>query len=530
MHCGKRHWSLLVVVVVVAMTGCANMPGIKGLLPGRTAQTEQQREAYLAMGRLSERQGDAQTAGKIYEAILSKEPQNSVVLHRLGVLAAKNREHDKAAEYFDAAAKAATPSAELLNDTGYNLLVMGRLAEAEAMFRQAIAADSQYKAARNNLGLVLGKTGRYEESLAEFRRAGGEAEAQANLAYAKTQAGDLAGAQAAYRRALTLNDKLKPAADALAQLNRQPDPVNEPHGSPGTPGSTNASPERLGPTSPGIHYPTLSELTRAGQTSSLIESVSERNRKTGRVRTTRAPAARADIAQAAYHRGDQTKPLDNEAGRPERAAAADVPGGQAPSSIASTPATSPQTQASTSAAPTAASMSGLMLSRVFRFPPKIEAKSTPEIQREPTPGGKASQAANSDAPTSPGLPTPVELAEAATRQLLPTGPTRNAAGPNKSSVPTFDPPQPQTASVAAPPASIPPAGLASSAGSVVPTPTLYFSPTQSPTQTNPWQSPTWMPNFAGATPGAMPQGIQPPSMQPQGAVMASAQSQPNARQ
>ena len=98
--------------------------------------------------------------------------------------------------------------------------------EAEAVFRQAIAADPQNRSARNNLGLVLGETRRYDESLAEFRRGGkGEAEAQANLAYAQTQAGDVAGAKSSYHRALTLDNELKPAAEALVQLARQPSPA-----------------------------------------------------------------------------------------------------------------------------------------------------------------------------------------------------------------------------------------------------------------------------------------------------------------
>ena len=88
-------------------------------------------------------------------------------------------------------------------------------------YSAAIEIDPQNQSARNNLGLVLGETGRYDESLAEFRQAGGEAEAQANLAYCKTRAGDLQGAKSAYHRALSLNQELKPAAEALMQLAQQ---------------------------------------------------------------------------------------------------------------------------------------------------------------------------------------------------------------------------------------------------------------------------------------------------------------------
>jgi len=99
--------------------------------------------------------------------------------------------------------------------------MLDRLPEAEATFRRALEIDPKNQSARNNLGLVLGETGRYEESLAEFRQAGGEAEAQSNLAYCKTRAGDLQGAKSAYHRALSLNQELKPAAEALMQLAQQ---------------------------------------------------------------------------------------------------------------------------------------------------------------------------------------------------------------------------------------------------------------------------------------------------------------------
>jgi len=219
-------WSLILVCVVQA--GCANTPAVSNLtnwIPGRAEKVNPQAlDAQLSLARLSERHGDPGTAEKIYQAALKKDPQNQLAHHRLGVLAAKTGQLDRAAEYLDAAARLGPPSAALLNDIGYNLLMLERLPEAEAAFRHALEIDPQNKSAHNNLGLVLGQTGRYAESLAEFRQAGSEDEAQANLAYAKTRAGDLQGAQSAYHRALSLNQELKPAAEALIQLAQQAPP------------------------------------------------------------------------------------------------------------------------------------------------------------------------------------------------------------------------------------------------------------------------------------------------------------------
>ena len=252
MRC-KRRWALLCLMLSAAATaGCASLPGLTRLMPGGTAKSNQTLDAQLSMARLSERHGDAHTAERIYQAVLAKQPQNQLALHRLGVLAAKAGENEQAAKHFDAAAQLGSPSAELLNDIGFNLFVMGRLQEAEAAFRQAIAADPQNRSARNNLGLVLGETRRYDESLAEFRRGGkGEAEAQANLAYAQTQAGDVAGARSSYQRALTLDKELKPAAEALVQL-APPRQANR--------DGTSAS-----------EIKTLPELAREGRTSNFFE-------------------------------------------------------------------------------------------------------------------------------------------------------------------------------------------------------------------------------------------------------------------
>ncbi len=51
-----------------------------------------------------------------------------------------------------------------------------------------------------------------------FRRTGTEAEAYANMAFVYAQRGDLEKAKASYSRALDLDQKMKPAAEALVQI------------------------------------------------------------------------------------------------------------------------------------------------------------------------------------------------------------------------------------------------------------------------------------------------------------------------
>ncbi len=173
----------------------------------------------LAFARLQERRGQADQAKKMYTSLVRRNPNNPAPYHRLGVLAAEEGRYAEAEEFLRQAWQLGPPSAELLTDLGYLYYLQHRLPEAETTLREAIRLDATHGPAHVNLGLVAGAQGRYEESLAEFRRGtGGEAEAQANLAYVMAQRGDLEQSEKAYLRALTLDNELREAAEAMLQV------------------------------------------------------------------------------------------------------------------------------------------------------------------------------------------------------------------------------------------------------------------------------------------------------------------------
>ena len=492
MRC-KKLWSPLCLMLGAAATaGCASMPGLTSLMPGGAAKPNQTLDSQLSMARLSERHGDARTAEQIYQAVLTKQPQNPLALHRLGVLAAKASEHDKAAEYFNAAAQLGPPSADLLNDIGFNLYGMGRLQEAEAVFRQAIAADPQNRSARNNLGLVLGETRRYEESLAEFRRGGkGEAEAQANLAYAQTQAGDVAGANASYHRALTLDKELKPAAEALVQLDRQRQTNRN---------GTSAS-----------QIKTLSELAQEGRTSNYFESVIERDRAVGRANADQSSSASAGaVTQAAYARD----------------AAAAGQQDSNPTVTNRSPSADPSVRGPSSQEPRAAVGAGgsFVLSRVFRFPTRVESAPTMSIHRRMTADEPASNsAARSASRLSADLPNPAKLADAVVPPQARPSRSRRATlhqpPMNTSPVAPFETPatraddHPQAQQSAAPMRSAD--GPATVQGNVFAAPALFLSSTSGPAAPSPWQAPTWTPDFGGL----LSTGATAPASPPEGTIV-----------
>jgi len=95
----------------------------------------------------------------------------------------------------------------------------GRLPDAEALYRQIVAAQPNHSAAHANLGEICRQTGRLEEAIASLRRAlewrPNLAEAHNNLGLALKDHGDWSGAAAAYRRAIALKPDFVPAHNNL---------------------------------------------------------------------------------------------------------------------------------------------------------------------------------------------------------------------------------------------------------------------------------------------------------------------------
>ena len=184
----------------------------------RAQPTGSELSSELALARLREQHGNTDDARRLYLSVVKQEPRNPLPYHRLAVLAAQEGDFKVAHQYFREAQERQTPSAELLCNIGYTYFLEGRSAEAEKHFRNALELDENYAAAHNNLGLVLGEQGRFEQSLTAFRRANDEAAANANLAFVYAQRGELGHALDMYNRALTLNDRLAPAAHAMVQF------------------------------------------------------------------------------------------------------------------------------------------------------------------------------------------------------------------------------------------------------------------------------------------------------------------------
>lgn len=206
----------LLICGVMSLCGCATTSPMGSAL--RPKQDAESSERVLSMARLMERQAKYDEAQKLYQKSLDRDPKNPTAWHRMGCLAVRRGDHKEALVYFARAAQFGTESVELLNDIGYALYLQNELVPAEEKLRQALKQNPQYAEARNNLGLVLAEQKRFDEALAEFRKAGDEASAHSNLAFVQTKVGALDEAEKNYHRALELNPKQAQAGQALVHF------------------------------------------------------------------------------------------------------------------------------------------------------------------------------------------------------------------------------------------------------------------------------------------------------------------------
>ncbi len=211
--------ALVVGAATVTSTGCTGINLRQIPMVSQKSNDSDPIAAKVAFARLCERHGQTEQARQTYQSLLKTDPRMQTPLHRLAVMSARQGKFDEANQYFEKALAAGAPTAELLSDHGYCLYLEDRLPEAEQELRDAMTLDPQYKAAKVNLGLVLGQQERLGESFAAFKDAVGEAQAYANLAYVHAQRNDFQQAEMLYSRALSTNPEMRSAALALVQLN-----------------------------------------------------------------------------------------------------------------------------------------------------------------------------------------------------------------------------------------------------------------------------------------------------------------------
>jgi Tfp pilus assembly protein PilF len=209
-------------LALVCLGGCAHAPALPGRLArgdGEAPDNRQAADVQVAMGRTLEKQ-NAPRALAAYEDAVKRDPSRCDAALRAAMLLDQQGKFEESEEYYRKAEKAQPGSAKVACNRGYSLYLQKRWPEAEAALREALTRQADLRPAHNNLGLVLARTGRADEALGEFRKAGlDEADARVNLAFALTLQEAWPEARAQYAKALKADPSSTPAKQGLAELN-----------------------------------------------------------------------------------------------------------------------------------------------------------------------------------------------------------------------------------------------------------------------------------------------------------------------
>ncbi|WP_448168450.1 tetratricopeptide repeat protein [Burkholderia ambifaria] len=182
-------------------------------------QALQEALAHHQAGRLAQ-------AKTLYDAILNAQPGQPDAMHFLGLLACQLKQYDAGLALMERSL-AARPDASYFNNLGNMLRECGRLDDAIAHYRRAVALRPDYPEAHNNLGNALRDARDPAEAMQSCSRAielrPGYAEAYNNLGNVLQDLGELDAAAASYGKAIAFHPAYAEAHSNLGNVLRTQD-------------------------------------------------------------------------------------------------------------------------------------------------------------------------------------------------------------------------------------------------------------------------------------------------------------------
>ncbi|WP_141694001.1 tetratricopeptide repeat protein [Methyloligella halotolerans] len=121
-------------------------------------------EIAAQLGRVALELGRTDIAQKSLAVAQQKGVTDWRTLSAQGTLLAKKGDHANAQRYFQAALKQKPDSTSVINNLALSYALDGKAKESETLLRQAVASGSTDKRVRQNLALVLGLQGKYNEA------------------------------------------------------------------------------------------------------------------------------------------------------------------------------------------------------------------------------------------------------------------------------------------------------------------------------------------------------------------------------
>jgi tetratricopeptide (TPR) repeat protein len=117
------------------------------------------------------REGNFQEAEQLYRLVLQSNPDNSAVLHSLGIIAHQTGNHDKAIELINEAIVNSPRIPQYHNTLGLILEAVGEFEQAVLAYQHAVSIKPDYAEAYHNIAIALQSQGRYAEAIEKCRRA-----------------------------------------------------------------------------------------------------------------------------------------------------------------------------------------------------------------------------------------------------------------------------------------------------------------------------------------------------------------------
>lgn len=178
--------------------------------------------------------GQLQQAETIYHQILQIDPQNSQVLHLLGVIAGQRHHYDTAIEWFHQAIKRNNAVPTFYYNLGNALMELGKFEEAVDSFQNALRLEPDYINAINKLGEILKYLGQLDSAAIYFQRLLSlnpeHLSATHHLADILKKQGHLEAAIACYQRTLAICPKAVELQIHLGHLLSESDRFEEARG------------------------------------------------------------------------------------------------------------------------------------------------------------------------------------------------------------------------------------------------------------------------------------------------------------
>jgi tetratricopeptide (TPR) repeat protein len=229
-----KHASIAAVLMIaMSLAGCAGASNesIKGLSQDDADRLNNSRSRFdsnkdpaftaptrFAAGQLAESQGAPQVAVEQYKEALRLDPRHQPSLYRLGVIYTQLKMYPQAIEAWKQYVTVTNESAEAYGNLGFCCDLAGRRREAEEAYRKGIERDGKCVPCRVNYGLMLVRSDRADEALAQLQAVLTPAQAHYNIGSAYEQMGKRELARHEYAKALELEPAMNEAQVRMVAL------------------------------------------------------------------------------------------------------------------------------------------------------------------------------------------------------------------------------------------------------------------------------------------------------------------------